>query len=177
MSSLEKKRQKQKLIVIGMFAILISLLAFNILRPSEEEQVISSYSQQLLNNDGMQEASEEERERFRKDWENLSKPTQEKIIRQVMLGRLDQIRLRNQGLTAEERKANLDKQLKRMRERYDNMSYEEREQARERINSSEAAQMVKRVMDFYQSELTAREREELDPLMKEWFQQLEELSN
>ena len=63
-----------------------------------------------------------------------------------------------------------------MRERYKNLSDEEKQAARERMNSGEARVMIEKVMGFYQNELTAKERAELDPLMQEWFNQIENLS-
>ena len=142
---------------------------------AEEEKTVSVFSQPQLGND-LKNASEQERDALRKDWENLPKPTREKIIRQVMRGRLGEMRKKISGLTAEQRKARIDEDIEKMRERYKNLSDEEKQAARERMNSGEARVMIEKVMGFYQNELTAKERAELDPLMQEWFNQIENLS-
>ena len=46
---------------------------------------------------------------------------------------------------------------------------------RERLESPAGKEAVKNVLDFYQSELKARERAELDPLVHEWLYQAEQL--
>ena len=55
------------------------------------------------------------------------------------------------------------------------MTAAQKAQLREQLTSAQGREMVQTVMTFYQTELTARERAELDPLAQAWMAQAEEL--
>ena len=174
MGSLESRKRKRLFILALMVICLGSLLAWNILRPSDEDQLVAEYEERLLSGD-MRNATPEERERFRKEWMKLPEKTRERVISNVMKKRLEKVREELSEMSKEEREEKIKVDVEKMKKRFNEMSEDEKKRIKERMKEEDSKKFVKRVRNFFYSELSAREREELDPLMDEWFRQLEAL--
>lgn len=155
-------------------AALCALVAVSVLRPSPEEERIDDFRQTLLEREA-RDMTEEERREFREQWQRFSPETRRAIFTEVARTRLDEMRQETKALTADERSARLQSALNEMRQRRGQLSSEQKARVRERISSAEGQEMVRHVMSFYQTELTARERAELDPLVHEWLDQMERM--
>ncbi len=175
MDSLKRKKLTQLsglLVAVGILAI---LLAVNAMRPSEEEQEVADISDAIMARD-WENVTPEERQQFRKQWERMSPDTREKIWEQVSRQRLQQIRQKTAGMKPEDRVELIKKRVKKLRERHRNISDEERVRIKERLTSEDGKQMVRKMMNFYHKELSAKERAEMDPLLHEWMYQIQDLT-
>ena len=155
-------------------AVLGVLLVWSALRRAPEEQVAADFTADVLSRDPEQ-MPEAEREEMRRQWERFSPETRREVMIAVARDRLDHFREEAAKLTPEERSQRIQDEIARARSRHQDMPAAERERIRERLNSEEGREMVKQLLTFYQTELTAKERAELDPLVHEWFDQTERL--
>ena len=174
MDSLRRKRRNQRLGVLGACALLGGLAVVNVLRPSPEEKAAGDFRQTLLDRDAG-DMSEEERRALREQWQRFSPETRQAVFTEVARVRLEEMRSRTRDLTPAERSARVQEALAEMRQRRAHLSEEQKSRVRERISSTEGREMVQHVLSFYQTELTARERAELDPLVHEWLDQMERM--
>lgn len=148
------------------------MVVWNVARPSPEARQAADFSQNLMTRDP-RALTETERQELRRQWERFSPETRQQIFFKIARSNLDRFREETARLTPTERAARVQQEIVRMRERQASLSETERTQIRERLKDKDAAEMVKKFMEFFSTELTAKERAELDPLVKEWFRMVE----
>ncbi len=175
MDSLARKRMLQVLSLVGAAGLLAGLVAFNVTRPSAEEKLVSTVSAEIMDVD-WESTTPEERRAYRRRWEELSPETREKVWMEVSRRRLQQMREKTRDMPAEERVRRIQKRVRRLRERHRHLTAAEREEVRRRLESDEGREMLKKMLNFYHKELTARERAELDPLLHEWMYEITDLT-
>jgi len=174
MDSLRKKRRNQTIAVIAACALLGGLVALSVLRPSPEEKEADSF-QQLLLDGRAREMNDDERKALREQWQRFSPETRRAVFTEVARARLEEMRRQTESLTAEQRTARIQQALNEMRGRREQLTPEQKARVKERLTSTEGQEMVRHVMSFYQTELTARERADLDPLVHEWLRRMERM--
>lgn len=175
MDSLKRQRLRQLLLIGLATGSLAALVTVNALRPSREEQAVRDVSQSILAVD-WERTTPAAREQYRQQWDRLSPATREQVWVEVSRARLRELRAQTAALTPDERARRLQTEIARLRERHGQLTDTEKQQLRERLQAPDGQRLMRRIMSFYQTELTAKERAELDPLVHEWFYQLEELA-
>jgi hypothetical protein len=165
-----KRRRLLWLLLFGLG--LAAMVVWNVSRPSPEARQAADFSQNLMTRDPRQ-FTEADRQEMRRQWERFSPETRQQIFFRIARSNLDKFREETARLTSAERAARVQDEIGRMRERQARLTETERRQIRERLQDKEAAEMVRKFMEFFSTELTAKERAELDPLIKEWFRMVE----
>lgn len=177
MDKLRRHKARQRFWILFSAGFLAALLVLSIcFREPEEQRVARDFTAALLARDP-RSLTPAEREELRGQWERFSPETRAAILRGVARSRLEQFRAEAARLTPEERRARVRQataELQRHPAR--DLSPAQREQVRVRMSSPQGQQLVREVLTFYQTELTAEERAELDPLVRAWMQQVEELT-
>jgi hypothetical protein len=172
MNSLETLRRRRLWWLVWFGLGLAAMVFWNVARPSPEARQAADFSQNLMTRDA-RTLSETERQELRRQWERFSPETRQQIFFKIARSNLEKFREETARLTAAERAARVQEEIGRMRERQSRLTETERGQIRDRLKDKEAAEMVKKFMEFFSTELTAKERAELDPLIKEWFRTVE----
>jgi len=173
MDSLRRKKRNQFLAILAAVSALAALIAVNVLRPSPEDEVANTFADTVLNRDPGQ-WTEDERRELRNQWEQFSPETREAVFTEIARARLEEMRERTRGLSPEQRATRIQEAISQMRARRRQLSPERKARVQERMASPEGQEMVRNVLEFYQTELTAKERAEMDPLVREWFRSMEE---
>lgn len=172
MNSLDSLRRR-RLLWLAIFGLgLGAMVIWNVSRPSPEAKQAADFSQNLMTREG-RTLSEAERQELRRQWERFSPETRQQVFFKIARSNLDKFREETAKLTPAERATRVQEEIGRMRERQSRLTDTERQQIRERLQDKEAAEMVRKFMEFFSTELTAKERAELDPLIKEWFRMVE----
>lgn len=172
MDSLRRKRLRQLLAVPVVVTLLGGLVTLSVLRPDPQEREATAFTQSLLAREpGV--LSADERDELREQWERFSPETRQRVFLEVARDRLERMREHTRDLTPEQRSERIDEALLRMRQSRERWSEQQRTRVRERLATPEGREMVRNVLEFYQAELTSRERAEMDPLVHEWLYQLE----
>lgn len=173
MNSLQ--RQKLRLILTGMAALLVLavLLTWNIWRRPAEDPEARAFTDALQGQD-WRKMPRNERDDMRRQWERLRPETRRSVMRSLIHTEIEKFREEAAKLTPEERSARIDDALKKMRERRRDVSDTDRQRLRERVNSEEGKAMVTEALNAYQTEFTARERAQLDPLVHEMLYHAEQ---
>lgn len=174
MDSLQRKRLQQRLLVVVTAVVLVTILCVNILRPSAEEREEAEFTETVLRHEPGQLPSGD-RARLREQWSKLPPESRTRVFRAVATARLDEFREQSQGLSPEERQRLIQQRIEHMRSERAKLTAEQRQELRERLSQQEAREVVTQVLAFYQEELTARERAELDPLIHEWLYHIDSL--
>lgn len=169
--TLAKMKLKRNITLVGVFLVLGGLIAYSALRPDPEEQKILEMKTMMLEKKPGQ-MSKDEREEIRKMVDRLSPETRKKLIREVMRGRLEQMREETAKMTAEEKRAKVQEVVVKMRKRFSKMTPEQREKARERMNTPEGKERLAEGLDFFYREFTPEERQMLDPIVEEFTIQM-----
>lgn len=153
-------------------SVLVGMMLWSISRPSPEEKAAVDFSRVLLagNPESM---TLEQRESLRRQWERFSPETRKEIFFRVSRENLARVRAETEKMSPEERRTRIDAEVRRLQARRQRLSEEERQEIRERLQTQEAREMVKAFMEFYSTEMTAKERAELDPLVNEWLTMVE----
>ncbi len=170
-NELAKLKLKQNLILIGVFIILGTLIAYNALRPDPEEVKIAEMKDIILSQKDS-EISSEERLQMREMIEKLPPNTRKKLITEVMRGRLEQMREENVDLTEMEKKDKVKEVVTKMRQRFTKMTLEQRNKAKERMNSPEGKKMMNEALGFFYKEFSPQERELMTPIIDEFSIQM-----
>ncbi len=171
-ASLRRQRRRQMLAVGLAGGVLAGLVVLHVLRPSPEERQAASLRDRLIAG-GERNLPEDERQAFREEWERLSPATRKSIVTEVCRHRLEEMRRENVRLTPDERAERVRQAVDEMRRQRREISPAERAELKARLAAGETREMVRHILELYQTEFTARERAELDPLVHEWINQLE----
>jgi acyl-CoA reductase-like NAD-dependent aldehyde dehydrogenase len=175
MDSLQKKRLRQRLLVVGTSLVLMGAVGLSLLlRPSEEEKQEAEFTETILSQKPGQ-LPPAQREQLRRQWQSLPPESRDRVFRAIASARLAEFREESKGLSKEERQQRIQKRIAEMRQHRERLTEEERTKLRERLSQKEAKEIVAHVLEFYQEELTARERAELDPLIYAWLYNLDSL--
>lgn len=173
MSSLARRRRRQLLWMAATSVALLALIAFNAFRPSPEAKIATDFTARIANRQPG-DINPAERDELRQQWERFSPDTRKQVFLGVAREALERFREENAKLTPDGRAKRVQQEMTRLREHRDGLTEEQRNRIRERLGTAEAKEMVKNVLTFYQSELSAKERAELDPLVHEWLYQMEQ---
>jgi hypothetical protein len=176
MSRVRRHRLRQRFWILFSSVFLLLLVAVGVLfRAPEEERRARDFTELALAREPGA-LSREEREELRRQWERFSPETRTAVLRNVARGRLAQFRAEARQLPAEARRERIREATEMLqRQPARDLPAERREAVRARLASAEGQQLVREVLTFYQTELTAEERAELDPLVRAWLQQVEEM--
>lgn len=178
MNRAQQRRLRQWLVVAAIVAVLAAMMAVNFIHHDPERAAVADLSARILQAEGgMRDATPAEREQVRQEFDRLSPAARDEVFRAVAHQRLTDLRKDLAGLQPSERAHKVQAAIDDMRRHREQLTPEERDQARTRLNSSDGQKMVKRMLDFYSQELTATERAELDPLVHEWLNQVNELAH
>ena len=166
MNSLQ--RQQRRLFLIGgsAAALLALLLTWNLWHKPAEDPEARAFTESLQGQN-WRSMPRGERDDMRRQWERLRPETRQAVIRSLLHTEIEKFREESAKLTPAERTARIDEAIKRMRDQRRDVSNEQKERMRERMNSEEGKAMVKEALNAYQTEFTARERAQLDPLVHE----------
>lgn len=170
--SLNTLKRRRRFLLLGAAALLAAMVVWNVTRPSPEAQAAADFSQALMARDPGS-FSQADREAMERQWRRFSPETRRQVFFKVAHEEVLRFRAETAALTPEQRSERVQKELKQMRERQARLTEAERRQIRERMQEKEAAEMVKAFLEFYSTEFTAKERAELDPLVREWFRMVE----
>lgn len=177
MDSLQRRVLLQRLLLGAVVVGLLAMLTWNAWRPVDNKaDELHSVSRTILDTD-WEEVTPEQRQEFRRQWQELPPETREEVFQQVARRRVVELRRTLDELTPEERADKIRERVERMRTETADLPADERAQIRERINSEEGQAMIRRVLELYMNEFTARERAELDPLVHEWLAHIEALAS
>ena len=169
--SLSKMKMKRNIILVAVFLFLGGLIAFSVLRPDPEAEQISMMKDLMLAKKPGK-MNPEERKSMRDMFKKLSPKTKKKLIKEVMRGRLEEMRSNWTGITEEEKRKKVDKMVVGMRKRFNKMTPEQRKKARERMNTPEGKENMKEALGFFYTEFTPSERQLMDPLVEEFTIQM-----
>ena len=126
---LAKMKLKRNITLVGVFLCLAGLIAYGVMRPDPEEQKIMELKTMMLSK-RPGKLSKEDRRNFRSMIEKLSPETRKKLIREVMRGRLQQIREDTKNMTDEQKREKIRQIVLKIRTRFSKMSPEQREKIR-----------------------------------------------
>jgi len=173
MNSLQ--RQKLRLILTGAAAVvaLAVLLTWNIWHRPAEDREARAFTTSLEGQD-WKNLARNEREDMRRQWERLRPETRRAVMHSLVQKEIDKFREESAKLSPAERTARIDDAIKKMRGRQREVSDAEKQRIRERVNSEEGKAIVKEVLNVYQTDFTARERAQLDPLVHEMLYHAEQ---
>ncbi len=174
MGSVETVRRRRILWILLFAAVLGGMAVWNMARPSPEARMAADFSQAMISR-RPETVTEAEREEMRRQWERFSPEARRQIFYTVARSNLAHFREEASALTPEARAARIQEEIRKMRERRDRLTPEERQRIRERMEADREGvkEAVRTFMEFYSTELTAKERAELDPLVEEWFRTVE----
>jgi acyl-CoA reductase-like NAD-dependent aldehyde dehydrogenase len=174
MDSLQRKRLYQRLLLAGTATVLVLLLVLNTFRASPEEREEAEVTQLVLQHDP-ENMQPEERERLREQWARLPEESRQRVFRAVAASRLDEFRQQTKTMNQGERQQLIQRRIVQMRQQRARLTSEQRRELGDELSREEAREVVGQVLSFYQDELSARERAELDPLVHEWIYHIESL--
>jgi len=174
MDSLQRKRLQQRLLIASTGLVLVVVLVVNTFRPSEEEREELEFTEAVLSHEPGK-LPPAQRERMREQWNRLPAESRSRVFRAVASARLAEFRELSKGLSKEDRQKRVRKRLDEMRQHRAELSPEQRRELRERLSKNETKEIVTHVLEFYQDELSAQERAELDPLIHEWLYHMDSL--
>lgn len=174
MDSLQRKRLRLRLLVAGTATALVLLLVLNTFRTTPEEREEAEFTQLVLRHDP-ESMPPADREHLREQWGRLPEDSRQRIFRAVATSRLDQFREQTKDMDQEERQQLIQRRIQTMRQQRARLTGEQRRELGEQLSREEARQVVGQVLSFYQDELSARERAELDPLVHEWLYHIDSL--
>lgn len=170
--SLERKKRIRLIAAAAALVLLLAVIVGGVLTPSpEEEEGVAAFTTDVLAADP-QSLPRARREALRQQWERFSPETRRAVFTEVARTRLEAMREHTRGLTPEQRAARIAEAVAQMRTRRRLLDPTERARIRGRLTSQDGREMVDHVLRFYQTELSAKERAELDPLVHEWLAQL-----
>lgn len=170
--TLSKMKMKRNITLVTVFIVLACLIAYSVVNPEPEDEQIKQLKTEILaRNPG--EMTNEERREMRRMVDQLSPETRKRLIREVMRGRLEQMREETADMTVEQKRERINEAVLTMRKRFSEMTPDQKTLAKERINSPEGKERMKEALDFYYKEFTPEEREMLDPLVEEFTIQME----
>jgi hypothetical protein len=175
MDSLARKKRRQMVSIVVFAVLIVGLMVLHAARPSPEEKARASITETLLNRDGDASRNDEAGEQMRQQWQRLSPESRQLVFQEVARDRLDKFRAETTELNDDDRHDRITKAIDEMRERREDMSDADRDEARQRLQSEEGREAVANVMNFFQNGLTARERAEYDPLIHEWVMGMQEM--
>ncbi len=175
MNRLQRNKRSQIILVVLAALALAGMIAYNAMKPATEDESVGEISQTILAVD-WHKLNDAEREHYRRQWQGLNPETRDKVWLEVSRQRLGEMRREMTDLSPAQRAARIRDAVARLRQRRERLGQTERERIRQRLNAPEARQLIKKMMNFYQKELTAKERAELDPLVHEWLYQIEEIT-
>jgi len=150
------------------------MIIWNIRRPPPEEKVAADFTEALASRN-WRNMDEGQRQEFRGQWEQFSPETRKQVIFGLARRELGRFREETSTLSPEERSRRVQTAVLEIRRHRQQMPAGEQKELRERLESPAGQETVKNVLGFYQNELSARERAELDPLVREWLCQAEQL--
>jgi len=169
--TLSKMKLKRNLTLIGVFVFLAALIAYSAFRPDSEDQKIADMKNMILAvKPGGRSA--DERKSIRDMINKLSPKTRQKLIREIMRGRLEEMREATADLTEEEKQQKVKDIVVKMRERFSKMSPEQRKKAQERMQSPEGKKMMNEALGFFYKEFTPQERQLMGPIVEEFSIQM-----
>ncbi len=174
MDTLQRKRLHQRLLVAGTATVLVLLLVLNTFRTSPEEREETEFTQLILRHDP-ETMPAADRERLREQWARLPEDSRQRVFRAVAASRLDEFREQTKGMDQAERQQLIQRRIVQMRQHRAKLTGDQRRELGEELSQKEAREVVGQVLAFYQDELSARERAELDPLVHEWLYHIESL--
>ena len=146
-------------------AILACLIIYGVLRPGEDDAYSDLKNAMLSDKPGS--ASPERSEELRKAFEKLSPETKDRLMTEIMRERLYQVREEIKNLSTEKKVEAVDKMIVDFRENFNKLDDEHKAELKERINSQEGKERMKKTLKFYYTEFTPEERDLLDPLVNE----------
>ncbi len=174
MDSLQRKRLYQRLLVVVTALVLVAILVVNTFRSSPEEREEAEFTATILRHEPGQVPAAD-RAQLREQWRNLPPESRTHVFRAVATARLEEFREQSKSLTPEQRQQLIQQRIEHMRAERAKLTPEQRQELRERLSQEEAREVVTQILAFYQEELTARERAELDPLIHEWLYHMDSL--
>ena len=172
-----RKRAYGRLFALAIIcAAFAAMVAHNALRPSASEadrpQAVSDFVVGVRSAD----LGESDRERYRRQWDSFTTEARQQILNEMVRDHLKRIRAQTKDLPPSERALRIRREVNRMRDEHRAAPTEDKRRIRERLNSPESKQMVANAIKVYLKEFTARERAEMDPLVRECLYQLEQLA-
>lgn len=138
------------------------------------EEMVRGLSSARLESESI-EKRQQVAEHMRKQLQKLPTDKRKAVIRQIMASRFQRFRQHWKHLSIQERDEMVEKRLDEMKERNRDLSTEERERIKQRLQSPEGQEFLNSVMGKFHEELSADERASLSPLVREWLAQLEAL--
>ena len=166
MSTLSDIKKKRQITAVTIFLIFAALLTYSIMKPDPEEQAANEIKDMVLSvNPG--KMTKAKRKEIRDMMNRLSPETKNKLIREIMRGRLEQMREETAGMTQAQKEAKVHEAVLKIRNRFSKMTPEQRNKAREQLNSPAGKQRMKQALEFYYTEFTPEERQLLDPVVEE----------
>ena len=176
MDTLAKIKFKRNLALALIVCSLISLIAYNALKPDPEDAKIAEMKTMILDKNP-RKMSGDDRRKIRDMMNKLSPETRQKLVHELMRGRLEQIRKETAGMTYKQKEAEVQKLVVRIRQRFSNMTPEQRAKAEDRMNSPQAKKRMKQALKFFYEEFTPEERKLMDPVVQEISVQMANLEN
>ena len=170
-NTLSKMKLKRNLTLTSVCLVLATLVVYSALRPDPEESQISEMKDIILSTKPGPNASINSL-KIRDMMNKLSPETRQKLIREVMRGRLEQMRKTTASMSEKEKKEKVEEVVIRMRERFSKMTDEQRKQAQERMTSPEGKKRMNEALGFFYKEFTPQERELMTPIIDEFSIQM-----
>ncbi len=205
MEEIQKIRLYRRGALILLAVLLASLVLYGVLRPAPEERSYARLKELLMTggrmgggpaeggrggsrtrpdagaqgaNTALEEHrrfSEEERNEIRKLFDEMSPEMRQKLMREIFREQVRQARERLSTIPEEEKIAKVQEAVQQIRTRFSKINDEQRERIKADMNTAEGKQRMADAMKAYTEELTAKERELLDPILYEIYQNLNAL--
>lgn len=167
-------RKRQFLWILATLAFLGALIGLSAWRRQPEERAVVDFTASVIDR-GNEPLSTDEQSELRRQWERFSPQTRREVLRAIVRHELERFRAETAVLTPDERSRRIEDETRRLRTRRERLTPEQKARIRERLESDEGRDLVRQLLALHQTELTARERAELDPLLHEWLQQTERM--
>ncbi|OGV58819.1 MAG: hypothetical protein A2X49_01560 [Lentisphaerae bacterium GWF2_52_8] len=165
-----QRRRKILLIAVGLFVF--SLICYGIFAPTREERVLAVLRAAAKEKKGKEGISHKD---FEKLMEGMSKESRERIMTEIMRDRLKEAREEMAKLPPEKKAEVQQEAIEQIRESFAKMNDEARKDAKEFFNSKEGKEGLQKSVDFMMKEFTVEERKQLDPILAEFYVNINKL--
>ena len=166
MDSLSKVKKRRLIILAGVSLLLAGLVIYGVMRPDPEEREYNEIKGIILAGEPGKGDPETHRE-IRRLMERLKPETRERLMTEIMRGRLNQARETVKNMSDEQKREKIAVMVTEVREKFSKLSNREREKIKADMNTPEGKNRFKRSLDFYYTEFTSQERNLMDPLVNE----------
>jgi len=175
--NLSAPRHRRTLLLFAAGASLLAgLIVWDLTHPSADEQAeayVKRYDK--MTQEERRKMSQEQREAMRADFDKLPPATREKVTARFVRQGVEQMRKEMAKLSPDQRRAKIAAEVERMQTQFAEISDEEREKLRQRLNDPQRRNATTGMMNTVQAALTLEERELFDPMIREMLGQIESL--